>query len=487
MSYRLTAALWVIFLLPVVNAQEGSGRQEAYSLLQQQQFKEAEAALRPLLAKAPNDCVLHAMLGIALQGEGETAQAYTTFDSAAKICPRSLPILEGAAQIAYAQHKLAAKIFLNRILELRPADPTAHAMLAAIEVHEGNCSAAVDDYGKSGAQIASNMPALREYASCLVVVDQKAEAIRILTQAISLQDKAETRLMLARVQNDSGNRGEALTTLLPLLAGPSPMNAALLLAAQIAEADSNTPQAVAWLRQAIQLDSKNEEDYVYFAEISFTHGSYQVGIDLVNVGLRELPGNARLLLARGVLEVQVGKLDSALADFEEAHRADPKLSFVEDAMGVLFSQKHDTADALALFAKRLKDQPNDPLLQYLYAEALSEGTADNREITEKAITAVKKAILLEPGYTPARELDCVLLLRAGDLQGVIQQAEEVTKRDPYNEAALYQELLAERKLKHPEETQRLVVRLQDAKRHNHAALTKYMLQEGPAAPASVEP
>ena len=360
-------------------------------------------------------------------------------------------------------------------------------MLAAIEVHEGNCSAAVDDYGKSGAQIATNMPALREYASCLVVVDQKAEAIRILLQAISLQDKAETRLMLARVQNDSGNRGEALTTLLPLLAGPSPMNAALLLAAQIAEADSNTPQAVAWLRQAIELEPKNEEDYVYFAEISFTHGSYQVGIDLVNVGLRELPGNARLLLARGVLEVQVGKLDAALADFEEAHRADPKLSFVEDAMGVLFSQKHDTADALALFAKRLKDQPNDPLLQYLYAEALSEGTADNREITEKAITAVKKAILLEPGYTPARELDCVLLLRAGDLQGVIQQAEEVIKRDPYNEAALYQELLAERKLKHPEETQRLVVRLQDAKRHNHAALTKYSLQEGPAAPAIVEP
>jgi hypothetical protein len=48
-------------------------------------------------------------------------------------------------------------------------------------------------------------------------------------------------------------------------------------------------------------------------------------------------------------------------------------------------------------------------------------------------------VQLEPGYQPARDLLCVLLLRHNDLAGVIAQAEEAMKRDPYDEVALYQE------------------------------------------------
>ena len=84
---------------------------------------------------------------------------------------------------------------------------------------------------------------------------------------------------------------------------------------------------------------------------------------------------------------------------------------------------------------------------------------------------------LEPGYQPARDLLCVLLLRHNDLAGVIAQAEEATKLDPYDEVALYQELLAEHKLNHPDRTAALVKQFQDAKAHNQEAKTKYILQE----------
>jgi predicted Zn-dependent protease len=146
-------------------------------------------------------------------------------------------------------------------------------------------------------------------------------------------------------------------------------------------------------------------------------------------------------------------------------------------MGMLFSQKHDTAAALALFAQQSQLHPNDPLLQYLYAEALSQVENPDQKTTEKAIASAQRAVQLEPSYQPARDLLCVLLLRHNDLAGVIAQAEEAMKRDPYDEVALYQELLAERRLNHGDRTAVLVKQFRDAKAHNQEAKTKYILQE----------
>jgi predicted Zn-dependent protease len=171
------------------------------------------------------------------------------------------------------------------------------------------------------------------------------------------------------------------------------------------------------------------------------------------------------------------QMDAALRDFEEAHRLDPHLSFAEDAMGMLFSQKHDSAAALALFSQQSQLHPDDPLLQYLYAEALSQVENADEKLTERAIATARHAVQLEPGYQPARDLLCVLLLRHNDLQGVIAQAEEARKHDPYDEVALYQEMLAEHKLNHADKSAALVKEFQAAKAHNQEARTKYILQE----------
>jgi tetratricopeptide (TPR) repeat protein len=307
------------------------------------------------------------------------------------------------------------------------------------------------------------------------------EAVEPLTQLLALQESGVNRRTLARAESDSGDLETAIATLDPLLHAGPPDDAALLLRARIAEADNKTPEAVNWLRQAIQFAPKSAENYLYFAEISFAHGSYQVGIDLLNTGLQQLPDNPRLLLARGVLRAQLDHMDAALTDFEAAHRLDPKLSLAEDAMGVLFSQKHDMSAARAVFREKLKGQPNDALLQYLYAESLSEGAAEDSKSLAEAIAAAKRSVELEPSYQSARDLLCVLLLRHGDLKEVVEQADEALKRDPYDEAALYQELQAERRLKETDRLPELVARLQAAKSHNQVAVTKYVLNDGASA------
>ncbi len=458
-------------------APQASTPQEVYGLLQAHEFVRAEAAARSYLNASANDCSVRTMLGLALRGEGKPMPAYEAFRSATKLCPRLLPALEGAAEIAYAQKMPEAKEILNQLLELNPKELTTHAMLGALEAKAGNCEAAVADYASAGELIQTNPPALKEYAGCLVSLGKDKDAAAPLTRLMAIEDTAANRMLLADSQRSAGNREDALTALQPLVGPDSHDGRALLLAARIAEDGGDTPKAIAWLRQAIQVSPALPDPYLYFAELSFNHGSYQVGIDFLNVGLHNIPGDARLLVARGVLEVQIAKMEGALTDFEQAHKSDPKLSFAEDAMGMLFSQKHDASAALAMFERESKAHPHDPLVQYLYAEALSEDPQNNDKETEKAVQAAKRAVELEPSYLPARDLLCVLLLRQGDYAGAIEQANEATRRDPYDEVVLYQQMLAERKLNHADVARQLAARLQQAKDHNKTAERKYVLEE----------
>src|SRR5262249_11365519 len=122
-------------------------------------------------------------------------------------------------------------------------------------------------------------------------------------------------------------------------------------------------------------------------------------------------------------------------------------------------------------------------LQYLYAETLSQTSNEDESVKVQSIAAAKRAVQLEPNYQPARDLLCVLLLRHNDLAEVVTEAEEAKKRDPYDEVAIYQELLAQRKLKNSDALAPLVKQLQEAKAHNQVAKTKYILEEAqPASP-----
>ena len=116
---------------------------------------------------------------------------------------------------------------------------------------------------------------------------------------------------------------DALSTLQPLLDAQPPDSAAMRLAAEIHEANGETPQAIQLLRSAIIANPDEPENYLDFASLSFAHGSYSVGIDIINSGLSRLPNAASLYMARGVLYGQNGDYEKAMADFEHAHSLDP--------------------------------------------------------------------------------------------------------------------------------------------------------------------
>jgi tetratricopeptide (TPR) repeat protein len=323
-----------------------------------------------------------------------------------------------------------------------------------------------------------SVEAQRELGSCLFSQGDHRKAEETFRR-IAEQDPTEKNLLqLAVVEWKSKDFDASLNTLQPLLTSTSAGSKTFSLAAQIAEEKGDTPRAVEWLHTAILKDPSETANYLLFATISFNHASYQVGIDLVNSGLRQSPQAAKLYLARGVLQVQLSHYDAAVTDFEKAHALDPKLSFVEDAMGMIRSQQHDWAGSLAIFERQAGEHPQDPLLQYLYAEALAhENGNDSQQNSAKAIASLKKALELEPDYQPARDLLCTLLLKTNHYAEVIDQAGIALKNDPNDQSALYQEIQAQRRLGNKEAIQPLVSRLEQLKRQQQVAQAQYLLED----------
>jgi tetratricopeptide (TPR) repeat protein len=458
--------------------QDGDDSNAVVKELQQNHYQQAVVIADKILTTRPSDCRVLTLRGIALSREGEGSGAQASFEKALQFCPESLPALEGAAQIAYSTRAPATADLLHRILLQRPDDQTSHAMLGSLSFQQGDCSAAIEHFDHSMPLVQKSEEAQRELGSCLFSQDEHEKAKEIFRRIAEHDPSEKNLLQLAFVQWKAKDLDAALVTLQPLLSAGS-SSKPFSLAAQIAEEKGDTPHAVEWLRTAILKDPGETANYLLFATISFNHASYQVGIDMVDAGLRQSPDAAKLYLARGVLQVQLSHFQPAVADFEKAHALDPKLSIVEDAMGMIRSQQHDWAGSLAIFQKQAGEHPQDPLLQYLFAEALSQenGNADSQQNATRAIAAVKKSLELEPDYQPARDLLCTLLLRTNQYSAVVDQAAIALQHDPTDQSALYQEIQAQRRLGNKDAIGALVKRLEDLKRQQQVAQSQYSLQE----------
>ncbi len=415
--------------------------------LQNREFQKALELLRPALQASPGNAQLWAMQGAAYAGEGHAKEALASFRSALKISPDYLPALEGAIQIEYEAGDAAAIPLLQRVLRLRPADATSHGMLAVLEYQQDNCGAAVVHFEKAGTLFDSKASALHAYAICLVKLKQPDKAAKIFQRALVLNpDDRRERRLLASVQLMAHQPQDALATLGALLQGSNEEVETLELAATAYEANKDTPQAVATLRQAILLDPQNVNLYVDFANLSSAHDSFQVGIDVLSDGISQLPKAVPLYLARGVLYVQLAQYDKAEADFETAHTLDPRQSLSSAAQGLLAVQEDDVNRALATVQAKLAQRPKDAPLLYLQADFLSQkGVEPGTPEFQLAMRSAKEAVALQPTLSGARTVLAKLYLQEGKYPEAIEQCRKALERDPKDQTALYHLIQALRK------------------------------------------
>lgn len=457
------------------------------SALQAGQFDRALQLLQPELQQSPKNPQLWTLRGIALSGKGDKKEALGAFRHALENSPDYLPALEGAAQIEYEKGENDAPALLKHILQLRPNDPTSHAMLAVLAYGRGDCNAAVPHFEQSGALIESQPGALQAYGDCLVRLKENEKAIQIFSRALAQSNSdSNIRYRLASVQMMAQHFKDAIATLQPLLQEKSVDANVLDLAASAYESDGNTPEAVRLLRQAILIDPHNINLYLDFANISIDHQSFAVGVDMINAGLRAEPKASPLYVARGVLYVQLAQYDKAEADFAAADALDPRQSIGSAAEGLAAVQENDPERALATVQSKLLKKPNDPFLLYLQADILTQRGPDpaSSEFRE-AMASAKKAISLRPSLAGAHDLLAKLYLQAGQNEAAIEQCRKALSIDPKDQTALYHLIQGLRKSGRTNDIPDLLKRLADLRMEGtkeEAEHNRYKLVENKTPP-----
>jgi len=431
------------------------------SALAAHDFDQALELLQPAIKQAPENAKLWTLQALALSGKGDTKGALGAYQKALKISPEYLPALEGAAQLEYDAGSQNAVPLLKHMLRLRPNDPTSHAMLAVLAYKKGDCAQAVEHFAASGPLLDSQPATREEYCACLLRLEQPEKAISVYQRALELSpEDSDARRQLAAIQLTTERPKEALETLAPLLQKDSPDVKTLELASSAYEAEGNTLLGVTTLRQAIVMDPHDVDLYLDFAVLSIDHQSFQVGIDMVNVGLKAEPKSAPLYVARGVLYVQLAKYEEAENDFDRADQLEPNQGIGSAAQGLEQVQSNDPDRALRTVQSKLASKPNDPYLLYLQADILTQmGQEPGSRNFQTALRSAKKAVALQPTLVPARDVLAKLYLQAGQTQAAIDQCREILKLDPKDQTALYHLIQTLRKTGNTNEIPDLLKRL----------------------------
>jgi tetratricopeptide (TPR) repeat protein len=440
-SSALLASFIFLSCLPAQVARDAGGDRISLisDALQNKESEKALELLHPALLASPRNPQLWSMQGTAYAQENHTKEALDSFHHALKISPDYLPALHGAAQIEYDAGRPEAIPLIEHVTRLQPSDLISHGMLAVLNFQQAKCADAADQFEKAGSLFDSQPTALHAYAVCLVRLKRFEQAAMVFEKTVALKpDDKEERRLLAAIQVMAHQPDEALNTLGPLMHEAAPDAATLELASTAYEAAKDTSQAVDSLRQAILLDPRNVNLYLDFANISYTHGSFQVGIDVINDGMGQLPNAAPLYFARGVLYVQLAQYDKAEADFEKAYDLDPNQSLSAAAQGLAAAQENDFDRALSKVQASLTRRPDDPLLLYLQADIIAEKHVDpGTPEFQLAVRSARRAIALQPTEGAAAGVLGKLYLQSGKYQEAAIECRKALANDPKDQSAVY--------------------------------------------------
>src|SRR6266496_2043431 len=421
-------------------------------------FNQALLLAESQLQRSPKNATLWTLKGIALSRLNRDKEALTAYNTALNISPDYRAALEGAAELEYKGGSSRAVPLLNRIVKLRPDEPTSHAMLGVTAYKQHDCASAVRHFKVSQQLIGSQPVALAQYGSCLIDLQLPGDAVAVFQAIQNLQPQdPHARYNLAVAQYSAHQPKDAIATLEPLLQAQPP-----------------DPDV---------LDPGKQRYYIDFATISFNHQSFQVGVDMVSAGLKRNPKAAPLYVARGILYIQLGQFEKGEVDFTTATQLDPGQTWGAVAEGLALVQQSNLDQALGTVRAQLKSHPKDAFLQYMQAQILFQQGADPETPQFKeAVAAAVLSTQLDPSLVLARDLLGNLYLKSGQLDKSIEQSRHALQQSPSDQEALYHLMQALRhngkdtKVELPALVKRLAV-LRQASRSQEASGARYRLYE----------
>jgi len=197
----------------------------------------------------------------------------------------------------------------------------------------------------------------------------------------------------------------------------------------------------------VDLAPTDERNYLDLAALCIDHNAPEIGLEVLDTGLRNVPNSARLLTIRGAILANMGKTEAAQKDFEEASRAQPDSFYGTIGLSVLLAENERLAEAEILLRKRLRNAPHDAVLNYLFADVLlRQGALPGTPAFREARRALDLSVREQPGFAKSHVALGRLYLKAGEADSAVRELQIAVRQDPRSPTALSQLMLALRKL-----------------------------------------
>jgi len=458
---------------------------QAESLVRQGQWDQGISLLTQLLKAEPENLKALNLLGIALTGKGDLVGANREFQHAARIDPRFSPALKNLAINEFTQKDVtAAERHFSQAIALAPNDPVIHAYLGHIAYSRHQYRNAAAHLEKAGNLMHDPAVATELAESCLEI-GQQQHAFDLLSgiDQKSLSPRLQFSLGLALARHELYERAipyfQAVSVAYPdsydaafnlavchVLTKQFPQAIAVLngianrghktaeldnLLAEAFEGNQQVQEAINALREATQLAPKDENNYVDLAALCTNYDAYDLGLQIIEVGLHYYPESDRLIFQRGVMEAMMDRFELAEKDFQLASRLAPDKNLTYAALGVSYMQTGHLQEAIQSLRQRTKEKPNDPILLYLLGDALIRSGANPGDPAfAEAQAVLEKSVKLNSQLAASQGDLARLYLKENRLDDARDHLERARAIDPKDKTAYAQLAVVYRRTGKPE-------------------------------------
>jgi tetratricopeptide (TPR) repeat protein len=433
-------------------------------------FAAAMGYLDRQLAAAPRDLKALNLMGIALTGAGRKDAANERFRAALAIDPGFTPALKNLAINEYDSGRPAeARAHFEQVLKVAPGDEISHLYLAEIDYHARRRRAALDHYEKSGQRFAQDPQWTLHYGRSLLDDGRAKQAVAVLDRipegdgagrfeaGVALgqagahadaarffgaarhgyKDPYAAGYNQALMLIEAGDNEAAIRVAQELAAEGRATAELYNLASRAYAGAGRIQEAYDALRQATRLEPNAPENYIDLASICLEHDNFDLGLEIVDIGLRQLPGSWTLYLQRGALLAMKGLMGEAEKEFETARRLAPEQPVPYAALGMAWIQSGQIDKAVEVLRAELPRR-KDHVVPYIFAMALLRSGMDPAAPAgAEAVAALQASIRANPEFAPARAELGRLLLKRHQVDLAIRELERATQLDPRATPALY--------------------------------------------------
>ncbi|MGA8028025.1 MAG: tetratricopeptide repeat protein [Bryobacteraceae bacterium] len=440
-----------------VSALAAANYQQAEAAVMRGAWDDALGMVRQLLETNPRDLKALNLMGLALTGKGSTAEANRTFEKALEIDPNFYPARKNLAinelrlkQLAESERDFATvlaampndpvvnmymgelafarKDYAGAIEHLKLAGPWLEkdgrldVMAAECEFQLGNIEAGTRELKRL--TVDKLEPAWQFRAGYLLAEhEQFADAIKFF-EAVRVRSPGayDIGFNLALCDVHTKRFADAIALLSDFRAHGHKTSEVDNLLAEAYEGSGKTQQAIDALREATALEPEDERNYIDLAMLCADHNAFDLGLEVVNIGLGHLPRSNGLVVERGVIYAMSGKFDLAEKDFERAGQSEGDKDAASAGLGLAYIEQGEVTRATAALRDRIRQDPNNAALEYLLAESLirSGVHAGDPEFVE-AQAALQQSVRLNPRFVYSRVDLAKIYLQQGKTDEAIQQ------------------------------------------------------------------